>query len=244
MSETKSGTESAVLGLIVARGGSKGLPGKNVRDLLGKPLVGWVSESAANSVRIDEVVISTDDDEIREAAVQHGARAPFVRPPELATDRALVIDVILHALDWLERNEHKRFKYVCLVQPTSPVTFAGDYDRAIDLAFLEDADTVISVYPVDHHPHFYFTLNERSEAGWLFGAPDGVMRRRQDLEPVYARAGNVYIFRTAFLRERNNLYGGRLHAVVVPRERAVTIDTEYNFAVAELQMKLSLGRRS
>ncbi len=245
MSASQSSPEGAVLGLIVARGGSKGLPGKNVRDLLGKPLIGWVSESAANSERIDEVAVSTDDDDIRTAAVNHGARAPFVRPPELATDSALVIDVILHALDWFEEHEQKFFKYVCLAQPTSPVTSAGDYDRAIDLAFRENADTVISVYPVDHHPHFHFTLEETTfRAQWLFGAPDGAMRRRQDLGEIYARTGNVYVFRTALLREKRSLYGDRIHAVIVPRERAVTIDTEYDFAVAELQMKRYLEHQT
>lgn len=231
-----------VLGLIPARAGSKGLPGKNLRPLLGKPLVGWAAEAGTGSKRIDDVVISSDDRAIIEVACRHGARAPFVRPAELSGDRDLVINVMLHALQWLEQNEQLAFEYVCLLQPTSPVTFPSDCDRAVELAFANDADTVISVYAAEHNPHFHFTLDGQGAASWLFGRPPSAMARRQDMPAVYARTGNVYLFRSRMLREERTLYGERLFAIEIPRDRGVTIDTEYDFAVAELQMNRYAGQ--
>lgn len=224
-----------VLGLIPARGGSKGIPGKNLVLLAGRPLVGWVCEQALRSRLIDEVILSSDSDEIIAVARSFGVVAPFKRPAELARDDCLVIDVILHAVKWLKENQGKVFDYVCLLQPTSPFGRATDYDRAISVALEKDADTVVSLYRCDQvHPEIMFILHEDSRAEWYTRDP-GVdrMARRQDLPPVYVRSGIVYVFRTSLVVEKRTLYGEKLYAIEVPRERSIGIDSPHDLRVAQ-----------
>jgi CMP-N-acetylneuraminic acid synthetase len=183
-----------------------------------------------------EVIVSSDDDEILSVARSFGIAVPFRRPAELARDDCLVIDVILHALTWLTENQGKTFDYVCLLQPTSPFGRASDYDRAIRKAIDEEADTVISVYCCDQvHPAIMFTLSEDSRAEWYIKDPrTDRMARRQDLPPVYVRSGIVYVFKTSLLVARRTLYGEKIYAIEVPRERAIGVDTPHDLRIAEL----------
>ena len=178
--------DKRVLALIPARSGSKGLPNKNIRPLHGKPLLAWPIMAATNSRLVDEVVISTDSPEYAEIGRSYGARAPFLRPPELASDEAASIDVILHALDLLAADD-RHFHYVILLEPTSPLTDADDIDGALErLDQVSDrADAVVGVSQlVTTHPAFAVRV---AQDGLIspYNAPDfRHLARRQDLEPL------------------------------------------------------------
>src|SRR3989339_1726633 len=140
-----------IIAIIPARAGSKGLPGKNIRLLLGKPLISWTIEHALSSKYIDKVIVSTDDRKIAEISRKCGAAVPFIRPAKLATDKAKGIDVILHAVRWFEKKRNK-FDLIMLLQPTSPLRTAGDIEAAIELLFEKKAGAVVSVCETEHHP--------------------------------------------------------------------------------------------
>ena len=227
--------QGRVLGLIPARGGSKGIPLKNLTPLAGKPLLQYVAEAGLGCAALDRLVVSSDCAAIIEAAQAMGVEAPFIRPDNLATDQALVVDVIAHALRWFTEREDAEFEYVCLLQPTAPFAQAGDYERAIRLAQGKCADTVISVSRCGQlHPEVMVTLDEDGGAEWFLRNGSATkMARRQDLPPVYVRSGVVYVFRSQMILESGELYGGRLYAIEVPEERALGIDTPLDLAVAE-----------
>lgn len=150
-----------ILGLIPARGGSKGLPGKNIKPLLGKPLIAWTIKQVLASKYIDRVIVSTDDKEIAEISEKYGAEVPFMRPKEIAMDKARGIDVVLHSLNWLKENDkRKQYDLIMLLQPTSPLRKSEDINKAIEILFLKEAKTIVSVCEVDHHPLLANTLPE------------------------------------------------------------------------------------
>ena len=133
-----------ILGLIPARGGSKGLPRKNIRPLLGKPLIAWTIEQALASEYLDRVVVSTDDEKIAEISRKYGAKVPFMRPKESAADEARRIDVVLHAIDWMEKNDNS-YDLIMLLQPTSPLRTSEDIDKAIKLFISKKADSLFLI---------------------------------------------------------------------------------------------------
>jgi CMP-N-acetylneuraminic acid synthetase len=234
-----------VLGLIPARGGSRGIPRKNLVPLAGKPLLGWVAEQGLRSQTLSDVVVSSDDPEIIAAARSFGVRAPFVRPAGLSGDEVLVVEVLAHALRWLRENEGAEYEYACLLQPTAPLALAEDYDRAVRTAFEKSADTVISVARCGQlHPAIMFTLADDGSADWFLKAgPEGRMARRQDLPPLFIRTGVVYVVRSSLILEQGTLYGEKLYAVKVPEERAIGIDTPLDLEVAAA-MLARRGKRS
>src|SRR5581483_400682 len=154
-----------VLGLIPARGGSKGVPRKNIRLLGGKPLLAYTAEAALAAQRLTRVVLSTDDEEIAAVGQSFGVEVPFLRPVELAQDNTPTLPVVQHALRWFEEHD-TRFDAICLLQPTSPLRRAADIDASIELLERSDADTVISVLPVtlEYNPPWFYSQNK---AGWL-----------------------------------------------------------------------------
>ena len=135
-----------ILGLITARGGSKGIPGKNIKPLAGKPLIAWTIEAANNSRLLSQVIVSTDDNEIARSAQAWGAEVPFKRPEELAQDQSSHLDVVLHALQWYQLQHRALPEYVMLLQPTSPLRTANDIDAAISLAAQKQADAITVSY--------------------------------------------------------------------------------------------------
>ena len=221
------------LGLILARGGSKRLPRKNVLPMAGKPLLAWTVAAAKAASRLDRVILSTDDDEIAAVGREYGAEVPFTRPPELASDTASGLDVILHALRTLaERGEH--YDYVVILQPTSPLRSAQDIDGAIELLLERHADAVVSVCETDHPPEWSNTLpNDRSMA--QFYRPGIRSTRSQDLPRSYRLNGAVYVYscdralRSGSLNMDDNCY-----AYIMPRERSVDIDSAIDFEIAQL----------
>ncbi len=227
----------SVLGLIPARGNSKGIPNKNLTLIAGKPLVGWICKAVKDSKLLDEIIISSDSDKIISTAELHGVSAPFKRPSELAQDKTLVIDVIIHALDFLKKHENREFDYVCLLQPTSPLVTGNDIDTIIKKATDESADTVISGYTcAQKHPSLIFTKHENGSVDWFL---DNInrMARRQDLSKVYYRSGLAYVFKTKMLTVQKKLYGDKIFAVEVEEERALSIDTPFDLKIAEILLK-------
>ncbi len=226
-----------ILGLINARGGSKGIPGKNIKDLCGKPLIAWSVETAKKCRSINRVIVSTDDENIAKAARTAGAETPFMRPAELATDTCLQIDVIIHAIEFLEKQGDV-YDYICLLQPTCPVRDVQDVEGALKLLVSSGADSVITITPTPHHPMTLYSKSEGEKlAQFVETSKAGVTR--QSFPDIFWRTGSVYAFRRENLRQRS-MYGNDLRGYEVPMERCANIDDPLDWDIAELLMKKHL----
>lgn len=230
-----------VLGLICARGGSKGVPGKNIKEFCGKPLIAWAIECAKACTEITDVVVSTDDEEIAKVSKAYGADVPFIRPPELAQDNTKQIDAIAHALSYL-KDQGRHYKYLALVQPTCPLRVVDDLSGAIKLMTKNDADTVITV--TEGEGVYLSTLYDREESGavHLMFPADSSGTIRQDFKPIYHRCGVAYILNPDHVLETGELYGDRVYAQIVPRERAYDIDDVFDWDLCEWLMQKRLNR--
>ena len=191
-----------ILGIIPARGGSKGVPGKNIKLLGGKPLLQYTSDIALKSNLLDKLVVSSDDDAIIEVAERLGVSAPFKRPSDLATDKSPTLPVIKHALAYY-KNIGEEFDAICLLQVTSPFRTVDFLDNAIQKFINEAADSLISVQKVPHeyNPHWTFELNEEGNLKIATGE-DIIISRRQDLPTTYHRDGSIYITKTSVILKK------------------------------------------
>lgn len=229
-------SNNSILCLINARGGSKGVPGKNIKPLNGKPLIGWSVDVARQSRLIKKVVVSTDSEEIARVATKHGASVPFIRPSELATDTAKQIDVVNHALKFLE-SMGERYDYVCILQPTCPLRSVEDVDGTLDLLISSGADSAITVTEVGgRHPRTLYKMHEGDQkvTPYVEKNTSGVMR--QNFEALYWRTGAVYALRTSVVKA-GSLYGSDARGYKVPEERAFNIDTPFDFELTEAWLK-------
>jgi CMP-N,N'-diacetyllegionaminic acid synthase len=228
------------IAIVPARGGSKGLPRKNVLPLGGRPLIAWPCAAACQVKELDRVLCSTDDPEIAEAARMAGAEVPFMRPAHLATSEAKVVDVLDHALTWC-REQGETYDYVVLLQATSPFVAPEDIRRALQCAMERQADTVITCIDAGRaHPGIMFSIKPDQSVTPLFsncfyGA------RRQDFPSYYIRTGAVYVIRSSLITENHRLYGERVFAVPFPEERAVNIDDQRDYAWAEFLLQRRSG---
>lgn len=224
---------NGVVGLIPARGGSKGIPGKNLREVAGRPLIAWTIAAAKASRLLDRVVVSTDDPDIAEASQRYGAEVPFLRPPEMAADRSPVIEATLHAFQWLELNERYSPMFGMLLQPTSPLRTAEDIDAVIRLADARNADAVVSVSRVGQHP---FQLKTINGDGHLtpFMKTDLSESRRQDLPPVVGLNGAIYLVRRTVLMESKTWCPPGALAYVMPVERSLDVNEPWDLHLADL----------
>jgi CMP-N,N'-diacetyllegionaminic acid synthase len=224
------------LAIISARGGSKGIPGKNIRPVADKPLIAWTIAAARDSAVFQRIVVSTDSQEIADAAAHYGAEIPFMRPAELARDDTSGTDPVVHAVQWLETHESFVSEWVMLLQPTSPLRASEDIRRAVALAAQKDTDAVVSVAPVENHP--YWTKRIDTE-GCLedFIKLEKPIGRRQDLPEVYALNGAIYLVRRTVLLEQKTLCPQRTRALVMPRERSLDVDTPWDLYLADLILK-------
>jgi CMP-N-acetylneuraminic acid synthetase len=223
-----------VLGLIPAREGSKGIPGKNVRLLGGRPLLAWTAEAALAARRLSRVVLSTDGEAIAEAGRRCGLEVPFLRPAELARDDTPTLPVVTHAVAELERAGD-RFDAVCLLQPTSPFRRAGDIDGCIALLEEKGLDAVVSVLevPAEHNPHWVYFQDGEGLLRLATGEEQPVPRR-QELPPAFHRDGSVYVTRRDVVMDGGSLYGRRLGGYVMPDAgRSVNLDTPDDWERAE-----------
>jgi CMP-N-acetylneuraminic acid synthetase len=222
------------IGIIPARGGSKGIPRKNLAPLLGKPLLAYTIEAAKASGFLTDIVVSTEDQEIATVSRDCGAQVPFYRPAELATDKTLSVPVVLHALREMEQITSKPYDIVVMLQPTSPLRSAHDIDSGIQLLLDTGADSVISVVNVGgHHP---FRMKRVVGQNVLINYIDQGfedMRPRQELPPVYIRSGALYIVRRSVLAEQQTFVGRDCRAYIMPEGRAINIDTRLDLILAE-----------
>ena len=230
--------DSRVLVIVPARAGSKGLPGKNIRLLHGKPLLAWPIAAARGSAYVDRVIVSTDSAEFAEIAKAHGGDVPFLRPAELASDTAPSLGFQLHALDtFATQGEH--YDYLVILEPTSPLTEARDVDAALEAlhAARDVADAIVGVAPMDTvHPAFCVT---RADDGRIapFGTADFAhMPRRQDLAPVFALDGTLYISAVPALRALHTFYHARTLGYVTDKARAFEVDDLVDFICIEALM--------
>lgn len=223
------------LGIIPARGGSKGLPGKNIRCLLDKPLIAWTIEQALAGRYLDRVIVTTDDKEIAAISKKYGADVPFMRPEELADDEAKTIDVVLHAISRLEL-EKGNYDLAVLLQPTSPLREAGDIDGAIELLFLRNAQAVISVCKAEHHP---FWTNTLPSDGCMkdFIRPEIKHKHRQQLPDFYRLNGAIYAAYCSYLKAQKDFFGAETYSYIMPEGRSVDIDSELDFKFAEFLLR-------
>ncbi|REJ80108.1 MAG: acylneuraminate cytidylyltransferase family protein [Acidobacteria bacterium] len=221
--------------LVPARGGSKGIPRKNVRPLDGRPLIAHTLEHA-RAAGLSRVVLSTEDDEIATLGEQLGFELPFRRPTELAADETPTLDVLLHALAALRELGDPRGQagFVLLLQPTAPLRDPRWIRRAFELLADPDADAAMTVLPVpcEHHPEWVY-LRAEDGALRLFSGAEQPPPRRQDLAPAFHREGSVYLVRRRVLEESRSLYGRRTLGIEVPRERSINLDDEDDWRRAE-----------
>ena len=221
-----------IIGFIFARGGSKGVPGKNIRLLDGKPLIAHAIEIGLGSKFIKRMIVSTDDPNIAETARNYGAETPFMRPPELAGDNSPEWLAWRHALKELERVGEKVDLFVSL-PATAPLRSARDVDACIELFLEGGADAVITAKNASRHPAFNMITLDRDENAHLVMSPDKTITRRQDAPVVYDMTTVAYVLRLDFIFKADAIFQGRVKAVLVPDERALDIDTELDFAFAE-----------
>ncbi len=226
----------SIMGLITARGGSKGIPGKNLIPIMGRPLISYTIGAALESNVLERVIVTTDDDKIAEVSRQFGAETPFVRPANLSGDWDPSYPVVVHALEWMAENEGYYPDYMMLMQPTSPLRIAEDIRNAVAIAREKDADGVISVYEPKQHPHWMFELAEDGRFA-DFDPHQRELTRRQSLTPQYMLNGSIYLVKRSVIMSQDNFYTDRTHALVMPRERSLDIDSLHDARVVEMTME-------
>ena len=210
----------SVLAVVTARGGSKGVPGKNILPIGGRPLIQWTIDAARGSRHIDQLILSSDDPAIIEIALKAGCEVPFRRDPLLASDEASSIDVVVDALQRVPGHD-----IVVLLQPTSPLRSASDIDEAIELLASSGAPACVSLRPADEHPYWTFRLGDGGQLARFAEPPATMPLRRQDLPAAWCLNGAVYVARVDwFLRERSFL-SPQTVGYVMPAERSLDIDT-------------------
>jgi N-acylneuraminate cytidylyltransferase len=216
----------SVLGLITARGGSKGVPGKNIVQVGGKPLLQWTIDAALQSRYLDRLILSSDDAAIMDAARAGGCDVPFQRAPELSGDAASSIDVVVDALERVAG-----FDVVVLLQPTSPLRLAEDIDGALEALETRNAPVCVSVRPADDHPYLVFRTDDGSRLEPYARPAAGQSLRRQDLPPAWCLNGAVFAARVDwFLRERTFLSPQTI-GYPMPPDRSLDIDTPADIAL-------------
>ena len=219
----------SILALIPARGGSKGIPRKNIRSICGKPLLQWAIEVALAAPSVNRVVVSTDDPEIADVACAGGAEVPFLRPSELASDTAPGIAPVLHALQQLPE-----VSAVLLLQPTSPLRRVEDVEAIVALHRQAGHDAVVSVTPSSKHPAWIFGLSPAQVLEPLMVLPDAACR--QQLPPCYALNGALYLASRSFLERERSFLTSDTVGYVMPPERSVDIDNPLDWQWAEFLM--------
>jgi CMP-N,N'-diacetyllegionaminic acid synthase len=225
-----------VLGLIPARGGSQGVPGKNERPLAGKTLIERARDAAATSGVIDRLILSTDSEQIALLGRTLGIEVPFDRPSNLATDVAPMLPVVEHALRTLEADGGYLPDAVALLQPTSPLRTGARLAEAVALLDSSDATSIVSVAQIPAHlaPHYAMRIDDGRLVSFL---PEGSrVTRRQDVPPAYYRDGTIYLTRSETVLAGGDLYGSRCLPLVIPGEEALSIDTPEDWAEAERRL--------
>jgi len=229
------------IAFIFARGGSKGLPGKNIRPFAGKPLIAWAIEHAQSISRIRRILVSTDDEEIAKVANSFGAEVPFLRPAYLATDNAPEWLAWRHALEYVKSEEGTLPSAMVSVPVTSPLRHLHDIEKCIDMFEVGDADVVITITQAHRNPFFNMVKANPDGSVGLIMKSKKEINRRQDAPLVYDMTTVAYVADPAFVMSQNSTFAGRVKAVQVPVERAIDIDSLQDFQIAEFLYKQAQG---
>lgn len=227
------------LGVITARGGSKGIRGKNIYPVLGKPLIAYTIDAATKSQYLDDCIISTDSERIAEIAIKWGGNVPFLRPTEIAQDSTPSVDVLIHALQWYEEHWNRKVDAVVLLQPTAPMRLPEDIDNAIVKFKKGSARSLFSCYEEKAAHPFVMYIEEHGLLRPLLFKEDVVMRR-QEFPPVYVRNGAIYISSRELLLVEKRIRDDRSILYLMPEERSVNIDEEKD--LMELEWRLTRKR--
>lgn len=221
-----------ILAVIPARGGSKGVPRKNIRTLAGKPLIAWTIEAAKKSKYIDRCIVSSDDNEIMEVAEKWGGDVPFKRPLELGMDDTPDIEVFFHAI-----NQLPMYDYIVKLQPTSPLRRTEDIDKCIEFCFEKRAVACVSVAEADSSPYWMYNLNEDQKMLPLIPMESDMIYQRQKLPKVYQLNGAVYIANKEWLKQTRSFIADGAIGYIMPQERSYDIDTESDFMMVEFNLE-------
>ena len=220
--------------IIPARGGSKGVPRKNIKNLCGKPLIQYAIEAAQQANVLTEIMVSTEDEEIAEVAKQSGAQVPFIRPMVLAGDKSPTIDVVLHVLEEYQKLG-KSFDAVCLLQATNPLRTADTIRMSIEKFKDTNADCLLSVREVPHefNPHWTFEEKENNDLLRIATGEKEIIPRRQELPKAFYRDGAIYLTKSTVIIDQRSLYGERIAYINLEGKPHVNIDTMKDWALAE-----------
>ena len=232
------GSQPTVLGVITARAGSKGIPGKNTKLLAGRPLIAYTLDAALRSRAFDRLILSTDDDRAAVLAREAGCSVPFMRPPELCGDETPHLPVMQHAAAWLRDHDGYTPDWTMILMPTSPLRRPEDIVACVQLASSSDADSVVSVdeVPAHYNPMRMVSIDAAGEARLFVGGRPVRERpnRRQDMPPAWVLNGAIYLLRTALLFESPpSLYGDRVAAYVMPKPYGHNLDDPADWTAAE-----------
>ena len=219
--------------LICARGGSKGLPGKNIKKLGGTPLIGWSIKVAKRIERVSRVIVSTDSEEIAEIALEYGAEVPFMRPKDLALDDSPEWLVWRHAINYLESRQGEKIEGLGVLPAPAPLRSIEDVNDCIDEFEKGEVDSVITVSEANRSPYFNMIVNDKKGYSSLVIQLKKGIVRRQDAPKVYDMTTVAYVVNTNFVKKFDGIFEGMVKSVVVPPERAIDIDTMLDFKIAE-----------
>lgn len=239
-----------VLAVIQARGGSKGIPGKNIKLLCGKPLIAWTIDAAKGAKLVTRVIVSTDDSSIAEVSKKHGAEVPFIRPAALATDGAKSIGLLEHALSWLRTHEGYKADVVVQLKPTNPLRTSAHIDECVRI-YLEghdpDLDAVISVVEAPIHPLKMWRFDGDQLIPFVpedvFGIKEASKSPRQKLPKAFGNNSCVHVINPRTILEKHSSIGTRVKGVVLSREDSINIDDLIDFDIAEMLMKRRVAHK-
>lgn len=225
---------------IFARGGSKGLPGKNIRLLAGKPLIGWAIESVLGVNGVEDVFVSTDSLEIAEIAKEYGACIPFIRPTEISGDKIPEWDAWRHLLNFFQEQDGEFPNAILSVPATAPLREVVDLQNCVDLYSEGDCDSVITITESHRNPFFNMVALDHESVARIVNSSDSGLSRRQDAPKVYDITTVAYVVRSDFIMNQSSLFAGRVKSVYVPIERSIDIDSLLDFEIAEFLIKKKL----
>jgi len=233
-----------VVGFIFARGGSRAIPRKNIRHLAGKPLIAYAIETSLKSRHIDRVIVSTDDQEIARVSRKYGAEVPFLRPRELAMDDSPEWMAWQHAVCKVKELDPKRDMDVFVSVPaTSPLRSVEDVDNCIDIFLNSDADIIITIRNAHRHPAFNMVVVDTENNTRLVMPPNKPIYNRQNAPIVYDVTMVAFVTSPLYIMSANSLHEGKVKSVLIPEERALDIDTDLEFELAEYLLTKKGGKR-
>jgi|TARA_Y100000310_G_scaffold321577_1_gene379432 CMP-N-acetylneuraminic acid synthetase len=240
MSEKKK----KILGVITARGGSKSISGKNIKELGGKPLIAYTIEVAKRSNLISDLIVSTDDEKILQVVKEYDVDVPFMRPKELAQDNTPHLPVMQHAISFMEKKLGDEFDYIVILQPTSPFRIVKDIDKTIEKLINTGADSAVSLVEIEeNHPAKMKRLEGDKVLPYFDGIVEGEMANRHNLPIVYKRSAAVYAMKRDLTMKEGKIFGDYIVGHIVPKERSIDIDNPFDWLKAECMLNNLKGKQ-